>query len=358
MKRSGWIAIACGCVLALGIAPVDAQNADAGAAEIGGQSYPSWSAYFQSDAFRELGGRCGFRADGAPGEARGGSPDCSSTNTTPAESYEPDGADDYVIQVVVHIITNTAGTQGDIPDQSVENQIQILNEDFQALEGSNGELGHRASIRFELATSDPVGSPTTGIVRHANDTWFQDDGNYWDSTSWDATRYLNIYTNTAGGFLGYVPFLPQTGPAGTTADRVVILFTAFPGMGGPPYHLGRTVTHEVGHYLGLLHPFAGGCASGTPPGCYTSGDLICDTPSLETATGSGSCAVTQSCGTDDPVDNYMNYSDDICMTRFTVEQVRRMRCTLEAYRAGLYDTVPVPTRSTSWSSLKNLFEKK
>jgi hypothetical protein len=345
------------CALLLSTAPAQAQDAAAsGAIEIGGRTYPSWSAYFQSDAFQRTGGRCGYRGEPGSAEARGGSPDCSATNTTPSASYEPDGADDYVITVVVHIIRNTAGTQGEISDQLVASQIDVLNEDFQAIKGSNGELGHRASIRFQLATEDPVGTPSTGITRHNNDTWFQDQGAYYNTIAWDPTRYLNIYTNLATGALGYVPFLPQSGPTGTAPDRVVIHWQAFGSPGpAPPYHLGRTVTHEVGHYLGLHHPFQGGCAPGTPPGCYTSGDLICDTFSLESPSGSGSCLVTQSCGSDDPVDNYMNYSDDVCMTRFTIEQVRRMRCTLENYRASLYDTVPVPTETKSWSSLKGMF---
>jgi hypothetical protein len=154
---------------------------------------------------------------------------------------------------------------------------------------------------------------------------------------------LNIYTNTASNALGYVPFLPMdSGGAlvGTAADRVVNLWSAF-GLNspiGPPFHLGRTVTHEVGHYFGLEHTFSGGCGTTTAPGCYTSGDLICDTNG-ESSPHSGCNAADSSCGSLDPVDNYMDYSDDLCMEMFTLEQTRRMRCAVENYRADLLTLV-------------------
>ena len=94
---------------------------------------------------------------------------------------------------------------------------------------------------------------------------------------------------------------------------------------GPPYNLGRTTTHEVGHYLGLYHTFDGGCAPAS--GCNTNGDLICDT-NPESSPNFSPCN-RSTCGSPDPTNNYMDYSDDICMTEFTEEQARRMRCTLE-----------------------------
>jgi len=191
---------------------------------------------------------------------------------------------------------------------------------------------------------DPEGSPTTGITRDCNTTWFNDGGGYFNTLAWDPNRYINVYTNNGGGALGYVPFLPaDNGGAnvGSNADRIVILWDTF-GRNAPamPFHLGRTVTHEAGHYFGLEHTFhtQGSCGSATPPGCYTSGDLICDT-NVEQSPYFGCGGDRSTCSSVDPKDNYMDYSDDICMEQFTVEQVRRMRCTLENYRPDLFTIV-------------------
>ncbi|MDP6928835.1 MAG: M43 family zinc metalloprotease, partial [Planctomycetota bacterium] len=116
-------------------------------------------------------------------------------------------------------------------------------------------------------------------------------------------------------------------------DRVVILWNTF-GRNAPnaPYNKGRTTTHEVGHYLGLLHPFDNKCGSASA--CYTTGDLICDTnPDQKPHYGCDTQA--RSCNTPDPIHNYMEYSDDTCMWWFTSEQVRRMRCTIEHWRPKL-----------------------
>lgn len=127
---------------------------------------------------------------------------------------------------------------------------------------------------------------------------------------------------------------------GSAEDRVVNLWSAF-GLNspiGPPFHLGRTVTHEIGHYLGLEHTFNFGCGTSSAPGCYTSGDLICDTNS-EADSHSGCNKSATSCGSLDPVTNYMDYSDDDCMERFTLEQARRMRCAIQHYRPNLFTPV-------------------
>jgi hypothetical protein len=243
--------------------------------------------------------------------------------------------------VVVHIIQNTSG-DGQISDQLVHSQIDVLNEDFMASPGTNGANGNVGGIRFKLATRDPDGQPTTGIRRYTNDDWFADTDTGYTANAWDTNRYLNIYTNEAGGYLGYVPAFPQSGIVGSNTDRVVILWSAFGRNAptGPPYDLGRTTTHEVGHWLALEHTFnvEGACGSATAPDCYSDGDLICDT-SPEQWDHYGCDPSSESCGSLDPVDNYMNYSDDSCMERFTVEQIRRMRCSLQYYRPDVYSEV-------------------
>ena len=294
---------------------------------------------------------------GTPNTYQGGSlldnPDCDYYQTNPSQTYAPTSV--QRIPVVVHVIQNTSGT-GNLSNAIVQSQIAVLNEDFRATSGTPGAGGVDSQIEFFLATTDPNGQPTTGIVHYTNNTWFTDAGNYWNSIAWNPQRYLNIYTNSAGGggVLGYVPAIPQSSAiAGTAADRVVILYSAFgrPASGGAPYNQGRTCTHEVGHYLGLFHTFDNGC--GSTAACYTSGDRICDTnPESQPRYGCPTSAT--SCGSPDPVRNYMDYTNDTCMTGFSAEQVRRMRCTLVSYRPNLAQPAGPIASATSRAGAGNL----
>lgn len=270
--------------------------------------------------------------------------DCTFSFTDPKAEYDPSVVL-YRIPVVVHIIMHSNG-DGVISDALVQTQIDILNEDFLALAGTNGAGGTDIQIEFYLATQDPGGSATSGITRTTNDTFFADSGSYWNTLAWDTNAYMNVYTNSASGALGYVPDLPQGGIAGNNVDRIVILWDTFgrDAPFGPPYDQGRTLTHEVGHYLGLEHVFFGGCATDSSPGCYTSGDLVCDTASQVIATG-GCPGGQDSCtgGGVDNITNYMDYSDDTCMADFTAEQARRMRCSLENWRPDLFELSTPPS---------------
>ena len=301
---------------------------------VAGQSFATWQDYLNSALFHAQGLRCGTRF---PGTRSGTQPasDCSLDSTTIRGRYEPAGHVLFRIPVVVHILQSTGG-QGQISDAQVQSQIDVLNEDYGAIPGTPGELGTSARIEFFLATVDPNGNSSTGIMRSTDDAWFDDTGDYFDVLAWDTRHYLNLYTNRASGTLGYVPDLPQGGIAGTPADRVVILWAAFGRNApiGPPFDLGRTATHEVGHFLGLYHPFDFGCD--TPGECHTSGDRICDT-APEALPVFGCPASSFSCDTPDPFHNYMDYSDDACYEEFTPEQVNRMRCTLEGWRPELHD---------------------
>jgi len=333
---------------------------------IEGLTFDSWSAYVQSEYFRANGLRCGapdremremlFGSTSAPVPA-----DCSSSSTNPTTDYAPGSL--LEISVVVHILMDDSCTNGVISDAMVQSQIDILNEDFLALAGSNGSGGTDAQVQFRLADETPTGQPTNGITRTCNTTYYNDGGNYWNTLAWDPNRYLNIYTNTASGALGYVPFLPaDAGGAlvGDPGDRVVILWSAFGrDASAVPYDQGRTATHEVGHYLGLEHTFSpqGSCGSQAAPGCYSDGDLICDT--LPQASPNFGCpASASSCSTPDPFHNYMDYTDDLCMEEFSVEQSRRTRCSLEHYRPNLFNVAAEAIfsdgfesgDSSSWSS--------
>jgi len=333
---------------------------------IDGIHFDSWSTYVQSEHFRSNGRRCGapdrdtremlFGAASSPVPA-----DCSSSSTNPTADYAPGPR--LEIPVVVHILMDDSCTDGVISDAMVQSQIDILNEDYLALAGSNGANGTDAQIQFALADEDPAGQATSGITRTCNSLWFNDNGSYWNTLAWDPHNYLNIYTNTASGFLGYVPFLPADAGGslvGRFDDRVVILWSAFGRDSSAfPYDQGRTATHEVGHYLGLEHTFTpqGSCGSATPPNCYGDGDLLCDTL-VEASPRFGCPTDPASCGSPDPYQNYMDYTDDLCMEELTVEQTRRSRCSLEHYRpdlfrlasGGLFSDGFESGDATSWSS--------
>ena len=271
--------------------------------------------------------------------------DCSSSQTNPDPVYSPGNLDVVEIPVVFHVISSSSG-QGNLSSSQIQSQIDILNEDFRALSGTPGAPGVDTGIQFVLADTDPNGNPTNGITRVTNNTWYQQgiQESYRASLNWNPNRYLNIYTNltAGGGLLGFatIPQL-QSPQAGTSRDGVTLNWRSV-GRNAPlvPYNQGRTATHEVGHYLGLFHTFGNtsGCGGGN---CLTSGDLICDT-NAESDPNFGCNAGSASCGSTDPVRNYMNYSDDTCMNRFTLEQSRRMRCTLEFWRPNLAQpTAPV-----------------
>lgn len=285
-------------------------------------SAPSW-------AQRE---RCGTPQPDFSSVSTNPPSDCGYFTNSPQPEYEPTFF--YDIPVVFHVIQNNGGN-GYLSEATIRDQIDVLNEDFQALPGSPGAPGTNAKIRFHLATLDPQGNPTNGITYTTNNSWYQDSGNYWDTLAWDTNRYLNIYTNAPPCCYGYVADFPQTGIVGTNEDRVVLWWEAVGKQATPgwPGNMGRTGTHEVGHYLGLYHTFEGGCGSAS--NCYVTGDLICDTNGQSSPTY-GCPGSSSSCGNGDPFHNYMDYSDDVCLWEFTPEQVNRMRCVLQYWRPDLY----------------------
>ena len=311
----------------------------------GQTKFQNIEAYLESELFEVVGGRCGLppedeRISGPPlddepgGVAGGGSSsDCSCNQTNPSAIYDAQGDITYQIPVVFHVIRNSAGTQGNISEACIQNQVLTLNEDFNAISGSPGAPGTNCQIEFVLASVDPSGSATNGITYSDNSTWFNDGGGYYNSLAWDTSRYMNVYTNTASGALGYVPALGCSNIDGQAQDRIVILYSAIGNCAtSSPYNLGRTLTHEVGHYFGLEHTFAGGCSSSS--NCNNNGDLICDTLPQQSPTSS--CSSSSSCGqSHNNQRNYMDYSIDSCMNQFTYEQHLRMRCNLEHYRVQL-----------------------
>jgi hypothetical protein len=275
--------------------------------------------------------RCGIPPRSQDVAALSAPSDCGYFSTTIKPEYDPSFS--YYIPVVFHVIQNTSGA-GFLSEATIKDQIRVLNEDYLALPGTPGAPGSNAKFRFRLAEIDPNGNPTNGITYTTNNTWYQDNGAYWNTLAWDTNRYLNVYTNLCAGYFGYVPDWPQGGIVGQNQDRVVVWWEAVGknGTAGWPLNMGRTLTHEVGHYFGLEHPFYGGCASAS--NCYNNGDLICDTDPQGSETW-GCPSSPSSCGNPHAMHNYMDYTDDPCLWEFTYEQINRMRCTIEHWRPDL-----------------------
>lgn len=241
----------------------------------------------------------------------------------------------FTIPVVVHVIHNgePIGVGANISDAQVISQIQVLNEDFRRMIGTNGyntnPVGADVEVEFCLAKQTPDGCVTNGIDRvdmSAISTSWGGSGATSNtntilkpSTIWDASQYMNMWSVNFSDptLLGFAQF---PGGAANT-DGVVSNYTYFgsndaTGVSIPgPFNLGRTMTHEVGHYLGLFHTFQGGCAA---PNDYCDDTPAVDSPNF-------GCPTThQSCGTLDMVQNYMDYTDDACMNVFTNDQKARV----------------------------------
>jgi hypothetical protein len=282
--------------------------------------FDSFNEYVLSSFFQEHGLRCGSdRLPQFEGLVTG---DCNSSHTSILSIYNPQSPP-YVIPVWVHVLMNKRGTLGVVSDTDIMEQIQALNIAFAS-----------AGIQFAHPSVTPT-LPYGGTTRSKNNTWYNDGGTYYNTLARDVLNNLNIYTNTAGGNLGYAYVPSGGGVVGNKWDRVVIYYPTIgaPAPYGAPYGEGDTTVHEVGHYLGLYHTFQGGCASAS--NCSNNGDLICDT-NPESTPNFSPCTRSSACGAwPDPTDNFMDYSDDVCMYQFTSNQQNRMNCTIENFRTGL-----------------------
>jgi hypothetical protein len=222
-----------------------------------------------------------------------------------------------VINVYFHVINKGTGvSNGDVTTQMINNQISVLNEAYATWGWS-----------FNLVAT----------TRTTNATWF--NGCYSSTTEMqikNALRQgsaddLNIYScNPSSGILGYATF-PSSYASNPKRDGVVILYASMPGGNASPYNLGDTATHEVGHWMGLYHTFQGGCARNS-----SGGDGVADTaaeksPAYGCPDGRDSCRNLAGL---DPIDNFMDYTDDSCMFRFTPGQDTRMDSMWTTYRAG------------------------
>ncbi|MFW5420058.1 zinc metalloprotease [Nocardiopsis sp. CNT-189] len=227
-------------------------------------------------------------------------------------SHRGDGP--VTVPVAMHVITAADGT-GDVPDDKVREQIDVMNRGF-----GGGYAGVDTGFRFELRE----------VTRTGDDAWF---GSFEANESKAKAELrrggpetLNIYTVDMGsGVLGQSTF-PQDYRTDPKADGVVVDYRTVPGGGRKGFDLGHTATHETGHWLGLFHTFQNGCSH--------PGDYVEDTP-YEREQSSGCPKGRDTCpdkpGTD-PVRNFMNYSDDPCLREFTRGQAVRMSDHWHAFR--------------------------
>lgn len=242
-----------------------------------------------------------------------------------------------VIPIRYHIIHQ--GTQGYLPDRQLKAQVALLNRTYAP-----------ASIQFKIAD----------VNLHENESWFHhepgSDAEVEMKTTLgtDTAGSLNIYTaEPGGGLLGYATF-PWWYAYTPQLDGVVIHHASLPNAARPwvnqpwPFDLGMTAVHEVGHWAGLYHTFQGGCEA--------PGDDIVDTAyEQNSATGCplGQPSVCPGETRFDPVENYMDYSDDSCMKHFTPLQYQRVKDMVGYYR---YQLSPQTSRSALLAQIRKSIE--
>lgn len=238
---------------------------------------------------------------------------------------------EIVIPVVVHVLWRTPSEC--ISDAQIISQIESLNADFSGRNTDKSLVppvfagrAAAAGIRFVLASADPQGRPTTGIIRKKTSAqlWINDDRIKRDATggsdAWDSRYYLNIWIgNLSSSLLGFSTF------PGAPADKdgIVIRYNVFGTTGtlSPPFDRGRTLTHETGHWLGLQHLW-GDRACGD--------DGIEDTPRQRAGNRGTPQFPRINTGCDngpsgDMFMNFMDFSDDRSLLMFTKGQADRMR---------------------------------
>jgi hypothetical protein len=234
---------------------------------------------------------------------------------TPTPSPELGRGPNGEIPVAVHVVYKETkrGREGDVPLWQIQAQIDVLNVAFQG-----------TPFQFYLAHVDWT----------KNNQWFT--GCYSASTEYemkaalavDVAHTLNLYTcKPQQNILGYA-YYPWTFPEDDFRHGIVVLYSSLPGGSAEPYNEGDTASHEVGHYVGLYHTFEGGCED---PGDYVADTPAEASPAYYCPEGRDSCPAAGV----DPIHNFMDYTDDPCMTEFTAGQATRMGVATAEFRPSL-----------------------
>lgn len=267
------------------------------------------------------------------------------------------------IPVVVHVIHSgqNLGSYPNITDAQVVSQINVLNDDYRKALGTagynNNPIGADVEIQFAMAKVTPEGNPTNGINRvnlcRSGWTMAAIDEYVKPETIWDTSKYLNMWTVAFEGAdeatLGYAQFPSNSGLNGldvngglATTDGVVAAAGTFGSRVYDDgtfllyqyYDRGRTMTHEVGHWLGLRHIW-GDTQSCVLDATDSNNDFCLDTPAA--AGPNSNCPAPpnnpiDSCPSSpgfDMVENYMDYTVDLCMNTFTLDQKARIRTVMD-----------------------------
>lgn len=261
--------------------------------------------------------------DPSTAEARGGpvrEPNTGQTVVDLPASAKGKAGPGFKVTVPVYFHVITDGAIGAVTTEQINAQIAVLNNTF-----AGGEGGDNSGFSFRLA----------GVTRTDNAAWFYGGIGGTNEHTMKRTLHtggpgaLNWYSTTAGAYLGWA-YLPDvvTKPGQAYLDGVVVDWESMPGTStkyAGQYDQGETGTHEVGHWLDLLHTFDGGCSP--------HGDFVADTPAQKTPTrgcpeGKDTCKAPGL----DPIHNYMDYSFDSCYTEFTPGQSQRMADAWLLYR--------------------------
>lgn len=269
----------------------------------------------------------------------------------------------YTIPVVIHIIhngdainTSSSHTSENISDAQAASQITVLNQDFRKMVGTPGfgttgyQLGVDCLINFVLAKQDPYGVLTSGIehINLGKENWTDSeiDALVKPGTIWDPNKYLNIWVvKFSVNLLGYAQFPSNSNLSGLNSaggdidtEGIVINFDAM-GTNAQNdgsfelnsfYDMGRTATHEIGHFLGLRHIWGDGDGdSETLETDCSASDFCSDTPQV--GYEHYSCGIFDTCPTilgNDMPENYMDYTNDSCLNTFTAGQRDRMKAVM------------------------------
>jgi hypothetical protein len=258
----------------------------------------------------------------------------SSQVTTPNSEISGQAAyisapDVIIIPVVVHVVYNNADQN--ISNEQIKSQLNVLNQDFRKknkdaayIPAAFRDFAADARIEFRLATSDPSGLPTAGIIRTSTAVaGFGMDDKIKSSLTggadgWNRDEYLNLWIgNLSGGTMGYAS-VPGSAPE---KDGVVISYSVFGTTSNvrAPFNKGRTTVHEVGHWLGLRHIW-GDTDCGD--------DKIDDTPPQAGPTRGCPSGVIATCTSGAAGNMYMNFMDftnDECTNMFTLGQASKIR---------------------------------
>lgn len=254
----------------------------------------------------------------------------ASTNHTARINHPPDI---IKIPVVFHVLYHTPGQN--IPASTIDLLIAALNRDFNKRNADTANIpavfkpiAANMGFEFKLATMDPKGVSTSGILRKYTPItyWVSDDkmkfNTSYGSDAWDSKSYLNIWLCDMKDVLGYGT-LPGMDPK---KDGIVISFQDLVLSAHSTTHAindFRTIVHEAGHWLNLYHIWGEG---------YCGDDRVDDTPKQSTYTPGCPNGTRLSCGNNETGDMYMNYMDftnDVCMNMFTSDQRKRTRALFE-----------------------------